>query len=255
MKIHHIRNATMVIETGSKFILVDPMLGRVGESAPPFSFFRFKKRPNPVCYLPENVSGLLNRVTHCLITHLHADHIDKAGAEFLKSRKIPVTCSVRDAKKLRAKGLTIVRTLEYWEEADFLGGTIQGIPARHGYGFVSRLMGNVMGFFIRFAEGPSLYLASDTIYTNDVRRVLTEFKPSVSVIPAGSAQLDVFQPLMMRVVDILEFVRDAPGFVIANHMEALNHCPNTRHELHGALSKESLEEKVWIPADGEGREY
>ncbi|HEY8397724.1 MAG TPA: MBL fold metallo-hydrolase [Flavihumibacter sp.] len=255
MKIHHIRNATMVVEIGNRFILVDPMLGRIGESAPPFSFFRFKKRRNPVTNLPETATGLLDRVSHCLITHLHADHIDKAGVEFLKTRSIPVTCSVRDVKRLRAKGLTIVRTLDYWEEADFYGGTIQGIPARHGYGFAARLAGPVMGYFIRFAEGPSLYLASDTIYTDDVRRVLTEYKPTISVIPAGSAQLDMFQPLMMRVVDILDFVRDAPGLVIANHMEALNHCPNTRKELRVALSKDGLEEKVWIPVDGEGREF
>ena len=28
MKIHHLRNATMVIETKDQFILVDPMLGK-----------------------------------------------------------------------------------------------------------------------------------------------------------------------------------------------------------------------------------
>jgi L-ascorbate metabolism protein UlaG (beta-lactamase superfamily) len=28
MKVHHLRNATLVIETGDKVILVDPMLGK-----------------------------------------------------------------------------------------------------------------------------------------------------------------------------------------------------------------------------------
>ena len=30
MKIHHIRNATFIIEASNNFILVDPMLGKTG---------------------------------------------------------------------------------------------------------------------------------------------------------------------------------------------------------------------------------
>ncbi|WP_316928806.1 hypothetical protein [Epilithonimonas tenax] len=34
MKIHHLRNATLVIETEDKVILVDPMLGKKGTAGP-----------------------------------------------------------------------------------------------------------------------------------------------------------------------------------------------------------------------------
>lgn len=34
MKLYHLRNATLVIETHEKFILVDPMLGEKGSSLP-----------------------------------------------------------------------------------------------------------------------------------------------------------------------------------------------------------------------------
>jgi L-ascorbate metabolism protein UlaG (beta-lactamase superfamily) len=78
MKIHHIRNATFVIETDNNFILVDPMLGKKG-FLPPFAFFRFKPKRYPTVELPNNYEPILDKVTHCLISHLHPDHIDSAG--------------------------------------------------------------------------------------------------------------------------------------------------------------------------------
>jgi hypothetical protein len=51
--------------------------------------------------------------------------------------------------------------------------------------------------------------------------------------------------------DIVKFIRDAPGKVLANHMEAINHCPTTRLELKQRLEKEGLLHKTFIPADGE----
>lgn len=59
MKIHHLRNATMVIETKNNFILVDPMLGPIG-FLPPFSIFRNKAKKNPTVSLPENSAAILD---------------------------------------------------------------------------------------------------------------------------------------------------------------------------------------------------
>jgi L-ascorbate metabolism protein UlaG (beta-lactamase superfamily) len=255
MKIHHLRNATMIIEINSHVILVDPMLGKKGESGPTFTFFRFKPQRNPIIDLPDNVAELLDKVTHCLITHLHPDHIDQAGVEFLRANQIPVFCSEKDESKLKGKGVTIAKTIGYWKETDFLGGSIQGIPAVHGYGFVSKLMGNVMGYFISFPNEKSIYLSSDTVFTEAVQKVLTEFKPQISVLACGSAQLDLFQPLLMNVDDIQKFVQHAPGIVIANHLEAVNHCPTTRSQLSRLLNKDILKSKVYIPKDGEGKKY
>lgn len=251
MRVHHIRNATMVIETGDKVILIDPMLGKRGASAPPFSVIRFKARRNPILNLPDNAMDIIDKTTHCLITHLHPDHLDGTAIEFLKSGDIPVTCSIRDEKTLRKSGLHIEKTVEYWKKTDFLGGSIEGIPARHGYGFVARPMGNVMGYYIELPGEKSLYLSSDTIYTEDVDKVLNSYKPDISVVACGTAQLDIFKPLLMTVEDIIRFVKNAPSQVIANHLEAVNHCPTTREGLRAELRALGLEEKTFIPEDGE----
>lgn len=254
MKFHHLRNATLVIETDEHVILVDPMLGK-RKTIAPFTFFRYKPKRNPLVALPKNSRDILSKVTHCLITHLHPDHIDKAGEVFLRRKNIPVTCSIKDEKKLTTRGLNIVQSLNYWEPQEFLDGKITGIPAIHGYGFIAKLMGNVMGFHIELANEKSVYISSDTIFTEHVQKVLVEFKPEIAVVACGTARLDIGQPLLMRMNDILKFVALAPNQVFANHLEALNHCPTTRKELREALSENDLLDKVSIPEDGENVSY
>lgn len=251
MKIHHLRNATMVIEAKDQFILVDPMLGEKGTAGPPFTLFRFKPKRNPILDLPNNAMEIVNKTTHCIITHLHPDHLDKKAEEFLKSNNTPITCSVKDDQILKKRGLNVVETVDYWKKSDFLGGTVEGIPARHGYGFVAKPMGNVMGFYIQLPNEKTIYLSADTIYTENVDKVLKQYKPDINVVACGTAQLDIFKPLLMTIDDIITFTNNAPGIVIANHLEAVNHCPTTRVQLATELKKQGLIEKIRIPNDGE----
>lgn len=250
MKIHHLRNATFVIETEGKYILIDPMLGRKG-SLSPFTLFRFKPLKNPLVDLPVNSNAILEKVTHCLITHLHPDHLDKEAEHFLKEKNVPVICSVKDKRHLEKRGLSILKTVDYWKDEDILDLKITGVPARHGYGFIAKPMGNVMGFYLEFAQSQSVYISADTIYTEHIDKVFKELKPDLSVLACGGAQLDFGKPLLMNMQDIIQFIKNAPGKVLANHMEALNHCPITRAQLKDELVKYSLTEKVFIPEDGQ----
>lgn len=250
MKIHHLRNATLVLEGSKHTILVDPMLGAKG-SLPPFTAFRFKAQKNPIVPLPHQAQAILEKVTHCLITHLHPDHLDKAAEQYLIKRNIPVLCSIHDQLNLKKRGLKVVQTISYWEKTTFLDGTIEGIPARHGYGFIAKPMGKVMGYFIELPEEPSIYISADTIYTQAVAKVLKDYQPSLAILACGAAQLDLFQPLLMKMEDILDFIKTAPHKVLANHLEALNHCPMTREALKAKLLEQGLLEKTYIPDDGQ----
>lgn len=239
----------MVVETEKDVILIDPMLGDQG-FMPSFTLFRHKARRNPTVPFPENANLILEKVTHCLITHQHPDHIDSKGVAFLIKKNIPVTCSIKDTKAFKKRGLNIVQSLKYWEKQQFLGGTIEGIPAKHGYGFVAKPMGNVIGFYLKLPNQKSIYLSSDTIYTTSVDKVLKEYKPDINVLACGTAQFDVFKLLIMNVDDIVKFVKNASGKVIANHMESINHCPLTRNELKEILRKKNLLDNVLVPEDG-----
>ena len=259
MKIHHLRNATFVIESRANHILIDPMLSGKGE-LPPFAWFRHKPEHNPTVSLPENASQILGQVTHCLITHSqtfgikalqHTDHLDALGESFLRDKKIPVVCREQDAAYLKKYGITVETALNYWQPKQLLGGEITAVPAQHGHGWIHNLMANGAGFYLQLPGEPSIYISGDTVYTKEVERALTELKPDIAVVAAGSASLDVGGPILMPLEEIITFVRGAPHKVIANHLEALNHCPTTRSHLKQTLENNGLLSKTFIPNDGE----
>lgn len=59
----------------------------------------------------------------------------------------------------------------------------------------------------------------------------------------------------MTMDDILRFVTNAPGRVIANHLEAVNHCPTTREQLTTQLMQKGLIQKTHIPVDGQAIQF
>lgn len=259
MKIHHIRNATFVIESRNRFILIDPMLSSVGE-LPTFTYFRHTVQKNPIIALPKNTSEVLSQVTHCLITHsqklgiellTHTDHLDKAGKNFLRKNNIPVVSITKDTAYLRKHKLNVIDDLEFYNRSPFLDGYITAVPAKHGHSWMHNFMANGAGYFIELADEPSLYISGDTVFTADVEKVLTEFKPDVAVVAAGNASLDVGGDILMSLNELKKFIRLAPKKVIANHLEALNHCPITRNFLKEELLVSDLYDKTYIPDDGE----
>lgn len=259
MNIHHIRNATCVIETKNQRILVDPMLSDKGELVP-FSFIRFTRMRNPTADLPQSTDKVLAGISHCLITHCqtfgikalqHTDHLDAKGEAFLTEHNTPVICRKDDADYLKKYKLNVEQALEYWQPQGFAQGRIVAVPAQHGHGWNHHLMANGAGFYIELPEEPSIYISGDTVLTSDVKQALGELKPDIAVAAAGSAQLDIGPPILMNIEEVLEFTKLAPGKVILNHLEALNHCPTTRKDLRKKLQEQGLLQKVFIPADGE----
>ncbi len=259
MKIHHLRNATFVIESSKYCILIDPMLSEKGQ-LPPFAHFRHASRRNPIVPLPQNAAQILNKVTHCMITHSqkwgikalqHTDHLDEAGEAFLTANNIPVITREEDAPYLKKHGISVMAALKYWQPVEVFGGSVMAVPALHGHSWMHNLMANGAGLFLKLPDEPSIYISGDTVYTSDVQRMLTEFKPDFAVMASGSASLDVGGPILMPMEELITFVRNAPKKVIANHLEALNHCPTTRLQLKQELEKNGLTSKVIIPEDGE----
>jgi len=252
VRIDHLRNATFVLEAGGQRILIDPMLGPKG-SLPPLAVFRHNRRRNPTVELPGNSEQILASLDAALISHCrfgHQDHFDKAGNALLRQRDLPVYCHSQDVRFLQKKG---VRTepLTPHQPHELFGGQITAFHAVHGRGVIGKLMGPGVGYLIEIPDEPSIYLSGDTVLTDEVRRVLTDRKPDISVVHAGTASMDIGKPILMPMDEVLEFMRLASGRVVANHMEALNHCPTTRPRLRDEAEKAGLGEKVVIPDDGE----
>ena len=106
MQIHHLRSATLIIHAGDQRILVDPMLGAAG-TLPAYAKKRHLEQRNPIVELPDSAAPALEHVTAALITHLHGDHLDEAGTQFLVERKLPVYCAAWDMEKLQEHDLDL----------------------------------------------------------------------------------------------------------------------------------------------------
>ncbi len=253
MRLHHLRNATFVLEAAGQRILVDPMLGKKGQ-APPLAVVRSRPRRNPTVALPRNAAEMLDGVTAAVITHYrrgHTDHLDRTGRRLLKDRAVPVWCRAGDERPLRRRGIDARPVASAQTEQFVGGGSITAFGAVHGYGLVARIMGPGAGYLIRLPDQPSVYISGDTVLTDTVRAVLTGERPDVAIMAAGTAQLDVGRPILMPLDEQMEFIRLAPGVVVANHLEAVNHCQTTRAQLAARIASEGLADRVMIPEDGE----
>lgn len=222
-------------------------------SIPPLKYATRMRRRNPLVELPEGTDALLDTVTLCLITHCqkgHFDHLDRAGTKWLRHHDIPVYCMRGDAEFLSGKGLTVT-PLEPGRRQGLLNGEVTPVRCVHGTGLIGRFMAHGFGYYLEFPGEPSLYMAGDTILTNDVRNFILQHQPDVCVIPAGGANFDVGGEIIMGVDDVSAVARLSTGVVIANHLESLDHCPVTRKQLRQLATRECLENRLRIPGDGE----
>jgi L-ascorbate metabolism protein UlaG (beta-lactamase superfamily) len=112
-------------------------------------------------------------------------------------------------------------------------------------------LGPTSGFVVAAEGEPSLYVAGDTIWCDDVRGALDEHRPGVVVVNAGDARFVDGDPIVMTADDVVAVARHAPyARVVAVHLEAINHCLLTRADLHQRLHDEELTDQVTVPEDG-----
>lgn len=260
MQITHLRNATLLLEFPSLTLLIDPMLAPAG-SLPTLKYLGQPRRRNPLVPLPPDSEALLARATHALITHCqrgHFDHLDRAGKRWLRERQLPVLCMPDDAAYLTQRGLC-VQPLQGSGRQPFLGGLrgfITPIPCTHGHGLVGRLMAHGHGYLIEMPGEPSVYVAGDTVDCAALRDCLGRLRPDIAVLPAGGARFDLGGDIILSTADVAALAREYRGLqVVANHLEALDHCPGRRATLRELSVTEGWQERLWVPEDGESRHY
>jgi L-ascorbate metabolism protein UlaG (beta-lactamase superfamily) len=246
MHLRLIRHATLRLELDGRHLLVDPMLDPA-RARPPVENTENDRR-NPLVELPEPADVVVAGLDGVLVSHLHRDHFDDTAAELLPAAR-PLFCQPEDVEDLRAHGFTDLRPVE--ATLDWDGITITRTPARHGSGETAALMAPASGFLLREHGGRSIYLAGDTVFYDAVAAVLDEHRPDVVVLNASGARFTRGEPIVMDVDDVVAVARRAPGArVVAVHLDAINHCIQTRADLHQRLHDEQLAEHVTVPEDG-----
>ncbi len=245
MKIQVLRNATTLLSIGEHRLLVDPMLSEPG-ALPGFKVFGGGRRPNPLVPLPATAAAALAQATAVLVTHEHPDHFDRPGLDFARRRGLTVWASPVDAPNLRRKGLDARELRD-----GVLGMAVEVVPSRHGRGLLGWLMGPVAGVYLAHPDEPSLYVVGDSVLTDAVLDAIDRLQPDVILAPAGAANMGLGGDILFSLDELVALARRAPGEIVFNHLEALDHCPTTRAGLAARLTAEGLLGRTRIPADGE----
>ncbi len=229
-----VRNATLLLERDGRRLLVDPALDDA-RARPPVENTQPPLR-NPLVPLPLPAEELVRDLDAALVTHLHRDHLDATGEKLLP-RDRPVFCQPADREHLQALGLD-ARPID--DEIDWHGLHIARTGARHSLEpAVERALGPVSGFVLG-----DLYIASDSVWCEEVATALARWRPRVAVVKAGAASFVDSGPISMTAADVAEVAARVP-LTVAAHLEAMNHCPLTRSELRAAVPA------ALVPEDGE----
>jgi L-ascorbate metabolism protein UlaG (beta-lactamase superfamily) len=245
LKLQLVRHATLLLEYAGMRILVDPMLSDAGamsaiQNSP-------QPRPNPLTPLPFPAEQALEGVQLLLVTHTHRDHWDDAAIQ-LVPKDLPLLCQPEDLNKMEAThfvNAAAVDHMKYWSHV-----CITRTPAQHGTGEIARAMAPSSGYLLSSAGEPTLYIAGDTIWYDQVAETIRQHNPQVIVVNAGAAQFLHGDPITMTAGDVVRVCRAAPqARVIAVHMEAINHCLLRRAELAREAAAAGV--KLEIPGDGE----
>jgi L-ascorbate metabolism protein UlaG (beta-lactamase superfamily) len=247
MRLRLIRHATLIVDYDGHTLLVDPMLDPAEarpaiESSP-------NARKNPLVELPMPVDEVLAGVEAILVTHTHSDHWDGTAADRLP-KALPLFGQPEDEAKFRSQGFSNVCAVTpstRWEGIEILR-----TAGQHGKGDLAKAMAPVSGFVLRAAGEPTVYIAGDTIWCDDVQKALHDHQPKVVVVNAGAAQFLEGAPITMSADDVIQTCQAARGAqVVAVHMEAINHCLLTRADLAFQLEAARVIGQAAIPQDGD----
>ena len=233
MEITFIRHATLLVELDGRRLLVDPQLDDVG-ARPPVENTPNQRR-NPLVPLPMPAEEVVRGLDAIFVTHLHQDHFDTKAAELLP-RDVPLFSQPEDVERLSALGFS-PRPVD--RELDWEGLRLARTGGRHGTGKVAEALAPVSGFVMG-----ELYIAGDTIWCQEVADAIETYEPRVAVVNGSGARFLEGDPIVMTTADVREVAARVPTVVVV-HLEAINHCLETRAEVRAAVPD------ALVPEDGE----
>jgi len=238
MRLTLVRNATLLLDLAGRRILVDPGLDDAG-ARPPVESTPNQLR-NPLVPLPIPAEELVRGLDAVVVTHMHRDHFD-ATAERLLPRDVPVFCQPPDEERLRTLGLDARPVAD---ELDWDGVALARTDGRHGTGELAEALAPVSGFVLQADGEPTVYVAGDTIWCDEVAAAIDRYRPDVAVVNASGARFLEGDPIVMTTDDVAEVAARVPT-VVAVHLEAINHCLETREQVRAAVPT------ALVPEDGE----
>jgi L-ascorbate metabolism protein UlaG (beta-lactamase superfamily) len=251
VRITHIGGPTVLIEGGGWRLLTDPTFDPAGGK---YSFgwgTGSRKLAGPA--IAASDVGAIDAV---LLTHdQHDDNLDAAGRRLLPSARVVVTTAA-GAKRLGGHA----RGLEPWattllEAPQRPPIEITATPCRHGPPLSRPIVGDVIGFALRWdgQEGGVLWISGDTVLYDGVREVADRLQVDTALLHLGGVRFPVTGPLRytMTAREAIELCRIVhPRVAIPIHYEGWKHFKQGRDAIERELAgaPEDVRRSIrWLP--------
>jgi L-ascorbate metabolism protein UlaG (beta-lactamase superfamily) len=185
----------------------------------------------------------------------HDDNLDEAGRALLPGAGTAVT-TASGARRLGGSA----RGLEAWETTtlEAPGKTsieITATPCRHGPPFSHPIVGDVIGFGLRWEgqEHGVLWISGDTVLYDGVREVAQRLDVDTALIHLGGVRFGITGPLRYTMtaseaIKLCELVK--PRTLIPIHYEGWGHFKEGREAIERELASapEQIRASVrWLP--------
>jgi L-ascorbate metabolism protein UlaG (beta-lactamase superfamily) len=249
VRVTHIGGPTALIEVGGWRLLTDPTFDPPGKRYA----FGWGTSSRKVAG-PALAAADVGRIDAVLLSHdHHDDNLDAAGRELLPSAGAIVT-TVSGAGRLGGAA----RGLAPWAATRLEAPgrpviEVTATPCRHGPPLSHGLVGDVIGFALRWEgqEHGALWISGDTVLYGGVREV-TRLQVDTAILHLGGVRFPVTGPLRytMTAREAVELVRlVGPRAVVPIHYEGWSHFKEGREaierELAGAPDVAALVR--WLP--------
>ena len=193
VRITHIGGPTVLIEVGGWRLLTDPTFDPPGKRY----FFGWGTMSRKLAG-PAIAAADLGRIDAVLLSHdHHDDNLDPAGRALLPSAGVVVT-TASGAKRLggRAAGWSRGRPRRL-EAPGRPAIEITATPCRHGPPLSHPIVGDVIGFALRWdgQEHGVLWISGDTVLYDGVREVADRLEVDTALLHLGGVQFPVSGPL------------------------------------------------------------
>jgi L-ascorbate metabolism protein UlaG (beta-lactamase superfamily) len=250
MNLTHIGGPTVLIEHGGLRILTDPTFD------PPGKAYRFGWGTGSTKVVGPALSpDELGEIDVILLTHdHHEDNLDPAGRALLPAVGEVIT-TVAGAERLGSgRGLADWQTTRL-EAPDRPTIEITATPCRHGPPGLRPIVGDVIGFALRWdgQEHGVLWISGDTVLYDGVKEVASRLAVDTAILHLGGVQFPVTGPLRytMTARDAIELVGlIKPRVAIPIHYEGWSHFKQGREaiEREFASAPEAFRQTVrWLP--------
>ena len=247
----HVGGPTALIEVGGWRLLTDPTFDAPGRRYA----FGWGTSSRKVAG-PAIAASDLGPIDAVLLTHdHHGDNLDPAGRALLPSAGAVVT-TVSGAKRLggAARGLAPWESTRL-EQPGRPAIEVTATPCRHGPPLSHPLVGDVIGFALRWdgQEHGVLWISGDTVLYDGVRQVADRLTVDTAILHLGGVQFPITGPLRYTMtardaVELCGLVR--PRVAIPIHYEGWTHFKQGREaiEVELATAPPDVRQRFrWLP--------